>query len=211
MRTSEVLIVQAPEKRGPAIVRANKSGFIEVHGSTCVLSVPIASPTDGCCTCNSFSVDLANNCGMIALTVNTFPHKEVRQQIDFILAVRRDAIGMVLVDLDQEWVPKCGRIGGMSAHLLRVNIAGQWYTEHTEYSHKKRAGERYVDGDTLCRYLADEIDADAVIAAATTVEEEIAAKEQVPALQVRIKELTEQVADEQREKQEVVKTLDRAR
>lgn len=73
MRAKEALFVQAPAQRdSPAVVRALGGRFIQVHGSTCVLSVPIASPDNrNCCSCDAFTVTPVKSTGMVALTVWT--------------------------------------------------------------------------------------------------------------------------------------------
>lgn len=98
--------------------------------------------------------------------------------------------GKAWIDLVEDWVPSFpGRVGVIVDDHIEVVIDDVRYTSDPE------AESSVVDGDTLCQYLAGDIDAEAVEAAATERKEEIAAQERVAELTAENDELEHRVLD----------------
>jgi hypothetical protein len=116
--------------------------------------------------------------------------------------------GVPFVDLKEPWVPFKGRLGQAHRFGIEVMIRGKVYTtvdvsglppDHSWMRYKR--DYCVPDGNIVCKYLVGEVDADAVIAAATKHEEEVSASERLPELErelARTRQQLEEVSKDRR-------------
>lgn len=113
-------------------------------------------------------------------------------KIDFFLNVIKKGDGEsaeFVIDSDNHGVTMPGRLGKINNNdRLDVIIDGQLFVSKKPYDLDKCGTFRLVDGSILCQYLAGDIDAEAVKAAASKVEAKQTAEE-------RVKELESELAN----------------
>ena len=141
---------------------------------------------------NSNSVALSikeGDKGFIAVVVSTPNGKHVEHFYYFLGIEWTEDSGTPRIGLDSQWVPMDPeRLGVIDFFGIRTNIDGVIFSS-SEYD--KKPGMRYVgDHNLLCRYLAGDIEADALEKAATEYIEEESAKAKLPELEKKIQELT---------------------
>ncbi|TAN58586.1 hypothetical protein EPN15_00575 [Patescibacteria group bacterium] len=102
---------------------------------------------------------------------------------------------MPFVDLESLWIPPFSdRLGALNYFGLMVEIDGIIYT--TNLFDKDKEGKRYISNcNLLCKYLAGDVDADAVKSAATELIEEEEAKKRILELEERIKDLNKLLSE----------------
>lgn len=102
--------------------------------------------------------------------------------VSFLLAVEKADVGF-RVNTDTPWVCS-GRLGQITDHShVQVRIGDEYFVPMPEYDYqrKKLDGCRFVeDPNLLCQYLAGDVGAEAVKAAATEHAEEVEARKKLP-------------------------------
>jgi hypothetical protein len=136
--------------------------------------------------------------GVIAINVKVekFDHKDRATSYTkgFFLSVSNKG-GEAYIEIKKSWMPPAGILPSIQ-HIsggwygIRVEIEDQVFMSRPRVPFMPEKSVRYVNGDVLCRYFAGEIKAEDVGMAATEIEAELSAREQLPLLQRQVEELT---------------------
>lgn len=159
---------------GEGIPVSTKFHGLEVLGSSVPMSMKPPSEE-----CQGFII-YPDKPGVVALMVTDRNPSRPLVQHGLFLGVEADADGKFFIVDDKMWIPPHGRIGQMYDHSrIDVLINGVVYLWGKHYAERDGDYAYVADPNLLCRYLAGDVDAEAVKAAAVEHEQESSARETI--------------------------------
>lgn len=194
MRANEFLGVKRNKEHGTAVVFGLCGTRIRVLGS----SVPLSAVPGYKSSSFSFSMEEGQRPGLIAVSVMRPEGKGVIGGEYFLPTRMKD--GAPYVDLEEPWVPLKGRLGQVHGEGVEILIGGKTFTtvdvpSSSAYNAERFARDYFVpDPNIICRYLAGDVGADAVIHAAVQYKVEVNARARVSELERELAEAREQLA-----------------
>lgn len=183
MKASKLIRARGSEN-GVIVLEGFERNKIRYIGSSIAKSVPCDNEVNSV----AFSLKEGDK-GFIAVSVLT-PNGKNTEVFVFFLKIEWDEIDeRPLLDLDSQWVPKFPeRLGVITYYGIKTEIDGLIFSSH---KNDKKPGMRYVgDHNLLCKYLAGDIEADAVEKAATERIDEENARLKLSELEKEIQKLT---------------------